>query len=214
MKTFKSILASVLFTMLLSSCGGSKQAATPGGSTKGTNETAWGLDVELNECQLLTEEKPATRAYGEGVNARLSYAKAYAEGQARATLARAVASKIKAATKESDLQWNKYAGNATDGQTVTDEGSKADGLTHQIAEELIENAVIIKTNQYIQPNRQYHVFVCVEYQGEASQLCKKTVQKIEQQVSDEDRIKMEYQFKKFEESLEKEFADYAKERGR
>lgn len=189
-----------------SSCGGSKQVTTPSGSSVGTKPSPWGTEIELNECQLLAEESPATRAYGEATNHRLSFAKAYAEGQARAALARAIGTIIKTATNESDLSWEKYAGTNSEGQAVTDEGSKGDGMVLQISEEVVSNAVVIKTNQYMQPNRQYHVFVCVEYQGDASSMANSIVDKIEQQVPDEERMKMEYQFQKFKEEIEKELA--------
>lgn len=136
--------------------------------------------------------------------------KSYAEGQARAALARAVSAIIKTATSESDLSWEKYSGTIAEGQSVTDEGSKGDGKILQIAEEVIGNTVVIKTNQYMQPNRQYHVFVCVEYQGDASSMSNKIVDRVKQLVPDEDRIKMEYQFQKFAEEIEKELAKRSK----
>ena len=160
----------------------------------------------MNECQILAEQSPATRAYGEATNHRLSFAKAYAEGQARAALARAISAIIKTATNEADLSWEKYAGTTSEGQSVIDEGSKGEGKALQIAEEIVENTVVIKTNQYMQPNRQYHIFVCVEYQGDVTKMAAKIVDKVKQQVPDEDRIKMEYQFQKFEEKIEKELA--------
>ena len=62
----------------------------------------------------------------------------------------------------------------------------------------------------MQPNRQYHVFVCVEYQGDASSMSNKIVDRVKQLVPDEDRIKMEYQFQKFAEEIEKELAKRSK----
>lgn len=194
----------IIMSLLFSGCGGSKNVTTPGGSTVGTKPSAWGTEIELNECQVLAEASPATRAYGEATNHRLSFAKTYAEGQARAALARAIAAKIRTASNEADLAWEKFSGTASEGQSVVDEGGKADGLTLQIAEQVVENTVVIKTNQYMQPNRQYHVFVCVEYQGDASGMASKIAEKVKQQVPDEERIKMEYQFKKFEEKIQQE----------
>lgn len=160
----------------------------------------------MNDCQLLAEESPATRAYGEGTAAKYSAAKTYAEGQARAALARAVSSYITTASEESSLYWGKYAGTTEEGNSVTDEGYKGNETALQIAEEVVENAVVIKTNQYIQPNRQYHVFVCLEYQGEPSQMAEEITRKVEQLVPDEERIKMEYQFQKFQEKINEELS--------
>ena len=209
MKVVKMLMA-VAIVLSVFGCGSSKQAVTPGGSTKGTSQTPWGSELKLNECQILAEESPATRAYGEATNHRLSFAKAYAEGQARAALARAVSAIVRTATNESDLQWEKFAANAVEGQSVVDEGAKGDGMVLQIAEEVIGNTVVIKTNQYMQPNRQYHVFVCVEYQGDASEMANKIVDKIRQQIPDEERIKMEYQFQQFEKKIQEELAKQSK----
>ena len=206
MKEFKTLVFAIASICLLGACGGSKQVTTPGGTTKGTKQAPWGTEIELNECQILAEQSPATRAYGEATNHRLSFAKAYAEGQARAALARAISAIIKTTTNEADLSWEKYAGTTSEGQSVIDEGSKGEGKALQIAEEIVENTVVIKTNQYMQPNRQYHIFVCVEYQGDVTKMAAKIVDKVKQQVPDEDRIKMEYQFQKFEEKIEKELA--------
>lgn len=206
MKQFKVLAICVAATCILSACGGSKNATTPGSSTRGAASSAWGTEIELNDCQLLAEESPATRAYGEGTASKFSAAKAYAEGQARAALARAVSSYITTATEESGLYWGKYAGTTEEGNSVTDEGYKGNETTLQIAEEVVENAVVIKTNQYVQPNRQYHVFVCIEYQGSPTQMAEKITKEVEQLVPDEDRIKMEYQFQKFQEKINEELS--------
>lgn len=206
MKQFKVLAICVAATCILSACGGSKNATTPGNSTRGTTSSTWGTEIELNDCQLLAEESPATRAYGEGTAAKYSAAKTYAEGQARAALARAVSSYITTASEESSLYWGKYAGTTEEGNSVTDEGYKGNETALQIAEEVVENAVVIKTNQYIQPNRQYHVFVCLEYQGEPSQMAEEITRKVEQLVPDEERIKMEYQFQKFQEKINEELS--------
>lgn len=64
----------------------------------------------------------------------------------------------------------------------------------------------------MQPNRQYHVFVCVEYQGDMSNMTNNIVKKVKQKVPDEDRLKMEYQFNKFEEKIKEELEKKNKER--
>ncbi len=76
----------------------------------------------------------------------------------------------------------------------------------QIAKEIVSNSVIINTDTYMQPNRQYHVYVCVEYQGDASTMKKKIIDKIEQKIPDEDRIKMKYELQKFEQKIDEELA--------
>ncbi|MBO5187264.1 MAG: hypothetical protein J6B91_09515 [Prevotella sp.] len=209
---FRVMALCVVTTAMFCACGSSQKTVTPGGTTKGTQQSSWGTKKEESDSQKEAEKSPATRSWGEAVNHRLSFAKSYAEGQARAALARAISGIIKTATQESDLQWNKYAGSETEGSSVTDEGSKADGLYLQIAEEIVSNTVVIKTDTYMQPNRQYHVFVCVEYQGDMSNMTNNIVKKVKQKVPDEDRLKMEYQFNKFEEKIKEELEKKNKER--
>ena len=74
----------------------------------------------------------------------------------------------------------------------------------QIAEHVLTNVVVMKTSIFQKPNGLYHVYVCVEQQDSPTTMASKIKNSISQQVSDEERLKMEYQFKKFEETVEKE----------
>lgn len=200
---FRICVAAFALACLLSGCGSSKTAA-PGGTEKGTDKNFYGLEIKLNECQELAEESPVTRAWGEGLSTRLSFAKTYAEGQARAALARTIAPIIKTASEENGIDYSKASSSATEGAIATDEGAKGNQITTQIAEAVVENAVVIKTNQYMQPNRQYHVFVCVEYMGGSSAMARNISDNVKQRVSDEERMKMNYDFQKFEEKVRAE----------
>jgi hypothetical protein len=192
MKKFGLFLMMVVTLCVMSSCGSSKKTQSA--------SSVYGTKIESSECQKLAEQHPERRAWGEAVNFRLSFAKTLAEGQARAEMARVLNSAIKTASEESGLDYSKGASNGEQGSYVNDEGSKANLNTSQIAEELVSNAVVIKTEQYQQSDKQYHVFVCLEYQDGVS----KIVNKVKQQVSDEDRLKMDYQFQKFEEKVNEE----------
>lgn len=194
MKRITVIITAIIAISLLTACGSSK-------------ETSRGIiKNESDECIVLQEEKPNIRGWGEATNSRISYARNYAEGQARGMLARTIAAKIKTATSDSDLQWAKFAATLTEGQGAIDEGSKLDGATLQVAMEVIENTPVIKTSQYTLPNGQYRVYVCVEYQGGTSKMASRIDNRIKQMIPDEERIKMEYQFQKFRELMEEELA--------
>ena len=195
MKCFKYFLIAIVGGLVFSSCASSKKATTGRVSDE--------KKVDLDECIIMADGNP-NRAFGEATNGRLSFAKQYAEGQARAALARKISSVIKTATNENDLQWSKSAYNGEEGAMAMDEGSKAEGKSMQIAELVLENVVVMKTSVYQKPNGLYHVYVCVEQQDAPSKMASKISNKVKQQVSDEERIKMQYQFQKFEESIEKE----------
>lgn len=205
MKATKILSAAVIIVAaaMLTGCGGSKKV-TPSGSTKGTKESAFGTEIELNEAQKLAEKSPATRAWGEAVDFDLSSATAYAEAEARGKFARAIASHIKAAERKSGFSYQKASASETEGASVTDNGSKNERLVMSVAEELVENTVTIKTVQYFQPNRQYHVFVCLEYQGGASKLAQQISDKVKQRISDDERLKMNFEFEKFRQAVDEE----------
>ncbi len=180
---------------MLTSCGSSKKMTT--GTVNSEKK------IEQDECIIMADGNP-NRAWGEATNGRLAYAKQYAEGQARAALARKISSAITTATNENDLQYDKASYNGTEGAIVSDQGSKAEGKTMQIAKLVLNNVVVMKTSVYQRPNGLFHVYVCVEQQDSPHELASKINGKVKQQVSDEDRLKMDYQFKKFEETVEKE----------
>ena len=165
-----------------------------------------GMAIELTLSEQMALERPETRASGEGVAARLAQAKIYAEGQARGALARAIASMIKTASLEAGLGWEKYASDGDEGSSVSDEGTKSENSTQQIAEEVVQNAVVIQQDNFRQPDRRYKVFVCIEYRGDATSI----VNKIKQQIPDEDRMKMEYEFQQFEKKVNEELSKYGK----
>jgi hypothetical protein len=121
-------------------------------------------------------------------------------------LARAISSIIKTASLEAGLGWEKYASDGDEGSSVSDEGTKSENKTQQIAEEVVQNAVVIQQDNFRQPDRRYKVFVCVEYRGDA----KSIVNKIKQQIPDEDRMKMEYEFQQFEKKVNEELSKHGK----
>lgn len=195
MKFIKLCMVVLFGGLMLTNCGSSKKATTGRVSDE--------KKIELDECIVMADGNP-NRAFGEATNGRLSYAKQYAEGQARAALARKISTAIETATKEMDLQWNKSAYSGDEGAMAMDEGSKAEGKSQQIAKLVLENVVVMKTSVYQKPNGLYHVYVCVEQQDAPAKMASKISNQVKQQVSDEERLKMEYQFQNFEKSIEKE----------
>ncbi len=196
----------LLSVIILASCGSSKVVTEDVSSRTKPKDSLHGAAIELTLSEQMALERPETRASGEGLSSRLAQAKIYAEGQARGALARAISSIIKTASEESGLGWEKYAGNGSEGNSVNDEGTKSQNQTQQIANELVQNAVVIHQDNFVQPDRRYKVFVCLEYRGDA----KSIVNKIKQQIPDEDRMKMEYEFQKFEKKINEELSKHGK----
>ena len=78
----KSFLFVVVFVASLISCGSTQKLTTGSASQE--------KKIEIDECVIMADGNP-NRAWGEATNGRIAYAKQYAEGQARAALARKVA---------------------------------------------------------------------------------------------------------------------------
>ena len=75
----------------MNACGSSKQ--------KKSSMQAYGKPVALEPCMAYADESPATRAWGNGEHFKLSTAKNLAEGQARSTFAKAIATAVTAALR-------------------------------------------------------------------------------------------------------------------
>lgn len=197
MKQFKFIALSIIASCMLSACGGSKQVASQSSfPTK--------MKVAKDECQELAEQKTEIRAWGEGINFSLSSASNYAELQARSKFARAVASKINAAENHSGVGLGKSSTNGQEGARVSDGGAQYNEEQFSIAEATIKNTVVIKTSQYMMQDGSYQVFVCLEYRDGVAKMADEITEQVKQRVSDEDRIRMQYEFQKFRERIEEE----------
>ena len=203
MKRIMYFVSAIFVAQMFVACGGVKQVVSGGSSSSSSAASVgtFGTEIQISEAQAYAEEKPETRAWGEAKNSRLSYAKTLAEGQARASLARALEAAITTASNESGISYEKYAADLETGSSSTDEGSKADLLTSQIAKQAIKGAVVAKTNQYMTPNRQYHVFVCVEYREGVAAVAKQVAQSVKSLIPDDEKLKMDYQFQQFEKKV-------------
>ena len=204
MKKIISTISMCLFALAMISCGGSTKQATPSGVTQGTYPTPEGMELATNECIELAEASPVVRAWGNAKHYDLSEAIAYAEADARAKMSRAIAAKVTSAQKRSGFDISKYAGTSTEGGLVTDGGEQRNSLVTSIAQNMIENTVVIKSKRYMLPNRTYNVYVTVEFQGGVSAMSKAVMDNVKSKISDEDKLKIQYELKKFEDEVNAE----------
>lgn len=194
-------MAVIVATTLLAGC---KTAYTPGNTMKGITPSPEGAELASNECIDLAEQSPATRAWGNAQHFNMSDAVALAEADARGKMANAIASAVKNAVKRSGFDISQYASTDTEGHTVTDGGEQQNRLLQSIANETIENTTVIKTKRFILPNRKYNIYVCIEFQGGISGLSKTVMDGVQQKIPDEQKLKLQYEFKKFEDSVNEE----------
>jgi hypothetical protein len=62
----------------------------------------------------------------------------------------------------------------------------------------------VKTVKFLLPNNQYEVWVCLEYQAGVEALASNVAKKVQQRISDEDKLKMNFEFDQYRKRVEAE----------
>ena len=88
----------------------------------------------------------------------------------------------------------------------SDEGEISNDNVLAIAQGVVKNLVIIKKSKFLRADGSYHVYVCLEYRGDRKALAEDITQKAKQQVSDDERLRNQYDFEKFRQRVEEELA--------
>lgn len=181
----------------LSSCG--KKTAT---DTLMSNER----EVKKVKSLQMAEDKPAVRAFGEATHNSQSFARTYAEGQARAEFARKLGAQVVTASSQTTDGAQISHSDLVDQSIGEDEGVLSQAQAEQLASGVVKNTAVINTDVFQRKDGKYHVYVCLEYMNSvadlANELAKGYKQKIGQQVSDEDRAKMEVRAEEFRKRIE------------
>lgn len=185
----------VAASVMITACGSKKQ---------GLQTTTGQVAIEQDVCEQLQEDKPAVRAVGVGEHFKEMTARNIAEAQARGQFVRTLEAKIKTATTEEALGYAGYSADSTSGNSVTDQGAKANDFVQSIANDVAANMVLIKTSKYILPNKQYKVYVCLEYQEGVSAMAAKVATKVAQKIPDEEKLKMNFEFEQYRKRIEEE----------
>ncbi len=193
MKKYFILSALVAVVTLMSSCGGSKQVVdndyynNPVKNQKIDSNGDDGLvETKASPAEEYAELAPATRASGVFESGREYLATKGAATNAIGELSNRVTTAILAASEIFGIDFSKYAATDDEGQNVYDTETKATNFVSSISKNIISGASIVKKNRYYKSqNKLYRVFVCVEYNGDASQMAKKSVEELKQKVSDD-----------------------------
>lgn len=165
-----------------------------------------GQKIEKSEQQKLAEAKPACRTWGEATQFNQSFAKTYAEGQARAEFARKLASMVQTASRQATDGADLAHSNGEESSQGHDQGITSNAFAQQVADGMVSGLTLISSDTYKLKDGQYHVFVCMEWQGSVDQMAQEMTKnyrkRVEQQVSDQDRAKMEVRYQEFMKSIE------------
>lgn len=186
-------------TAMFNSCGTSKNTSNENSALVGTME---GTQIQNDICETLAEEKPGIRAFGNGQHFRLATAQNIAAAQARAKLAAAMGQRILSVLKTGDVKDEQYAGSDDEGMKVNDGIAVDESKLLAIANEIVSGAVIIKTSKYIKPNKQYNVYVCVEYSDSPKTIAEKTVSKVKQLIPDSKKEELNDRMDKLMDEIE------------
>lgn len=176
--------------------------------TVNAQEDVYGKEMKLTEAESYALKKPGTRAAGKGVSSRESVAVQVARAQARAAFAEAISSAVNSALKISGFDVSQYAGDDEEGHEVSDGAEKTNTMVKSVSKQVIENTQVVKTNKfYNKKTRKYTVFVCLEYNGDIAKLSKEVANKVSQKISDEQRMKIDFELENFEKEIEKELGN-------
>lgn len=176
--------------------------------TVNAQEDVYGKEMKLTEAESYALKKPGTRAAGKGVSSRESVAVQVARAQARAAFAEAISSAVNSALKISGFDVSQYAGDDEEGHEVSDGAEKTNTMIKSVSKQVIENTQVVKTNKfYNKKTRKYTVFVCLEYNGDIAKLSKEIANKVSQKISDEQRMKIDFELENSEKEIEKELGN-------
>lgn len=184
MKNFHVFIVMAV-SLLFVACGSSKKA------TSSSEVNPYGKAIASDPCIEVYEQSPFKRAYGSGQHFKEAMARNIAEMQARGMFARKIEAAILSATEEVGVSLEKYAADEQSGQSVRDQSSEANDLATSIAQQVMRNTHTIKTSRYMLPNKQFNIFVCLEYMGGESEMVQQIEQGVKDKISKEDREKIE-----------------------
>lgn len=203
----------VVATMGFIACSSSK-AISKTGKTLNREE----VEVKMTKSEELAFEKPAIRSFGDGTNFNLSFAMTFAEGQARAAFLRKVEALVQTASEEALTVYQQASSNEVESSIVSDQDIKSGAFAKQLSEGVLKNTAVIHTDKFKKADGQYHVYVCIEYRGEVNEMVENMVatakKRVPQQVSDEDKVKIQFELEQFKKKLEEDFKRLREEQNR
>jgi hypothetical protein len=194
--TFFKTATTALVIIIITSCGGGKNATL-------SQKSATGFEaIEKDMCQTEAEKKPGIRAYGTGQHFKEMTARNIAEAQARAQFVRAIAVSIITSTDEEANTNISYDGDMNGANILQQQNSGNEDWVNSIAEGEIRNTAVIQTcPSFNSTTKQYKVSVCLEYNGDAAELANSITNKI-QKLSTDRKLEMNFEFEQYRKRIE------------
>lgn len=169
-----------------------------------TAETGGEVAIKVDQCIELQEKVPERRAWGEGTDYTITDATAYAQASARTNFSYMLETAVEAGTSRSAQRYNKASSDGENGGLVSDRTGLDKNLYSAVTQQIVKNTVIIKTSPYKQKDGQYHVYVCIEYRGSVGEMAESIVSKVNEQLSDEEKLKIQFDYQQFKKEIEEQ----------
>lgn len=160
--------------------------------------------IKVDQCVELQEKAPERRAWGEGADYTMTDATDQAQASARARFAFMLESAVEAGTSHSAQKINKASSNGENGGLVSDRTGLDKNFYSVVTQQIVENTVVIKTSPYKQKDGQYHVYVCIEYRGTLEDMAESIASKVNEQLSDEEKLKIQFDYQQFKKEIEEQ----------
>ena len=192
----------------ITSCGSSKKVV------KEEQDAPFGKKIVASECLLYAMDAPkgVLRAFGEGVDTEYGYAYRFAAAQARDEIARILKTQLESGIS---LYRKTYSvGNTTrdESKVNKDKMGENEDLITSICSSSVSGAKVVKSDQYYnEKNGEYTIHVCVEMDTEVV-LNNLDYDKIEQLISDEQRLEIDFNKDQFKKQLKADIEAYKNKR--
>ena len=213
-RIFKQIVCGSLAgisVLFMASCGSSKKAQNDEmmmqmmqmmQQQQGLKDnSSYGDELKKTDTELYAELAPGKRAASSGQAFTEAAAEQLARNNARAKFAEAIEASVKSAAKTVYGEMSEFSGDEKSGESATDGGQKQHTLVETVAEQVVANTVVVKTQKFRAKNNRYTVFVCLEYNGEVASLAAEIAEQVKQRISDKSRARIEKDLQHFEDQV-------------
>lgn len=196
----KNLFIVAIAALVVCSCKSSNTVVVPMGDASPTGIKA--AVTEGSTCYELQEQKPALRAVGNGINNKEAAAKQAADAAAKAEFATKIAAAMEAGFLEVGVSLDQFASDGETGKSVADQSSQGGNIISMAAKQVVKNTSIIQTERYVRNDRQYLIYVCIEYSGNLSDLFNKAEKELKEKIPAEQRKILEERHEKMEKKFE------------
>lgn len=196
-------------------CSSSKSVS---GTTGNSSKKLEIMEMTKAEELAFDFDKNAVRALGIGRSSRVQNAMTAAVTNARSEFKAKTEAWVKSAAKEAFSAVEQGSSNGSEYLSVADEAFTSNQLAEQLVEGVVKNTSVIHQDKVLLPDGRVEVYVCIEYKGEIGDMINEMVEtakkRIPQQISDEERMKIQFEMQRFENSLEDEFERFREEKNK